>query len=113
MRLDFLSDDVVAENKARILNVMDEFSRKCLMVDAKKVYKAKQLITALENLVATYGKPEYILSLIHIFAELSDGERNALLIGSDVLTTEPNSLIILDEPERHLHRSIISPLRCV
>jgi ATPase subunit of ABC transporter with duplicated ATPase domains len=43
-------------------------------------------------------------------SELSDGERNALLICSDVLTTEPNSLIILDEPERHLHRSIISPL---
>lgn len=43
-------------------------------------------------------------------AELSDGERNALLIGADVLTTEANSLIILDEPERHLHRSIISPL---
>ena len=58
--LDFLSDDVVAENKARILNVMDEFSRKCLMADANKVYKAKQLVTALENLIATYGKPEYI-----------------------------------------------------
>lgn len=43
-------------------------------------------------------------------AELSDGERNALLIGADVLTTQPNSLIILDEPERHLHRAIISPL---
>lgn len=43
-------------------------------------------------------------------AELSDGERNALLIGADVLTTEPNTLIILDEPERHLHRSITSPL---
>lgn len=43
-------------------------------------------------------------------AELSDGERNALLIGADVLTTEPYSLIIIDEPERHLHRSIISPL---
>ncbi|MBE2209699.1 MAG: ATP-binding protein, partial [Saprospiraceae bacterium] len=43
-------------------------------------------------------------------AELSDGERNTLLIGADVLTAEPHSLIILDEPERHLHRSIISPL---
>jgi ABC-type cobalamin/Fe3+-siderophores transport system ATPase subunit len=43
-------------------------------------------------------------------AELSDGERNALLICADVLTSEPNQLIILDEPERHLHRSIISPL---
>jgi ABC-type cobalamin/Fe3+-siderophores transport system ATPase subunit len=43
-------------------------------------------------------------------AELSDGERNVLLICSDVLTAKQNQLIIIDEPERHLHRSIISPL---
>lgn len=43
-------------------------------------------------------------------AELSDGERNALLIATDVLTAPPGSLLVIDEPERHLHRSIISPL---
>lgn len=43
-------------------------------------------------------------------AELSDGERNALLIAAAVLTAKPGSLILMDEPERHLHRSIISPL---
>lgn len=43
-------------------------------------------------------------------AELSDGERNALLIIANVLTAPKNTLILLDEPERHLHRSIISPL---
>lgn len=43
-------------------------------------------------------------------AELSDGERNALLIATDVLTAPPGSLLVVDEPERHLHRSIISPL---
>ena len=43
-------------------------------------------------------------------AELSDGERNALLIVANVLTVPENSLILLDEPERHLHRSIVSPL---
>ena len=43
-------------------------------------------------------------------AELSDGERNAFLIAADVLTAPPDSLILIDEPERHLHRSIISPL---
>ncbi|MEM7792709.1 MAG: AAA family ATPase [Verrucomicrobiota bacterium] len=43
-------------------------------------------------------------------AELSDGERNALLIIANVLTAPPNTLILLDEPERHLHRSIVSPL---
>lgn len=43
-------------------------------------------------------------------AELSDGERNAFLIAADVLTAKPGTLILVDEPERHLHRSIISPL---
>lgn len=43
-------------------------------------------------------------------AELSDGERNAFLIAVDVLTAKPGALILIDEPERHLHRSIISPL---
>ena len=42
--------------------------------------------------------------------ELSDGERNAILIGAEVLTASSGSIIIIDEPERHLHRSIISPL---
>jgi ABC-type cobalamin/Fe3+-siderophores transport system ATPase subunit len=43
-------------------------------------------------------------------AELSDGERNALLIAATVLTVENGTLLLIDEPERHLHRSIISPL---
>lgn len=43
-------------------------------------------------------------------AELSDGERNAILIASNVLTVKTETLILIDEPERHLHRSIISPL---
>lgn len=43
-------------------------------------------------------------------AQLSDGERNALLIAANILTVNPGMLILIDEPERHLHRSIISPL---
>jgi energy-coupling factor transporter ATP-binding protein EcfA2 len=43
-------------------------------------------------------------------AELSDGERNALLIAIMILTAKPGTLVLVDEPERHLHRSIISPL---
>lgn len=43
-------------------------------------------------------------------AKLSDGERNALLIAANVLTVPPETLLVIDEPERHLHRSIISPL---
>jgi ABC-type lipoprotein export system ATPase subunit len=43
-------------------------------------------------------------------AQLSDGERNALLVAAEVLTAKPGTLVLIDEPERHLHRSIISPL---
>jgi len=42
--------------------------------------------------------------------ELSDGERNVLLIAANVLTVKSGTLVLIDEPERHLHRSIISPL---
>ncbi len=58
--LDFLSNDVVAETTTRILNVMDEHSRKCLFVDAKRTYKAKALVESLIYLVEVYGCPQYI-----------------------------------------------------
>ncbi|RUZ73975.1 ATP-binding protein [Mesorhizobium sp. M7A.F.Ca.US.006.01.1.1] len=43
-------------------------------------------------------------------ASLSDGERAALLIAGTVLTAREGSLILVDEPERHLHTSIVTPL---
>ncbi|MDE0129999.1 MAG: AAA family ATPase [Gammaproteobacteria bacterium] len=62
-------------------------------------------IQANERVMASKsGGPEYSA------AQLSDGERNALLIAGNVLTAQPGTLLIIDEPERHLHRSIISPL---
>ena len=50
------------------------------------------------------GGPPYPVSM------LSDGERSALLTASTVLTVRPGFLILIDEPERHLHRSISAPL---
>ncbi|MER9348497.1 AAA family ATPase [Mesorhizobium sp. M0227] len=47
---------------------------------------------------------------LYSIAELSDGERNALLISANVLTAKAGTILFIDEPERHLHRSIISPL---
>ena len=42
-------------------------------------------------------------------AQMSDGERNAAIIASTVLTAEEEAILLIDEPERHLHRSIIEP----
>ena len=40
---------------------------------------------------------------------LSDGERSALLLAATVLTAPHGKVFLVDEPERHLHRSIIVP----
>ena len=44
------------------------------------------------------------------FARLSDGERNAVLLCAEIIATPDTVVFLIDEPERHLHRSIIEPL---
>ena len=43
-------------------------------------------------------------------AQMSDGERNAVILAANVLTVKPGTVLLIDEPERHLHRSIAEPL---
>ena len=42
-------------------------------------------------------------------AQMSDGERNAVIIAANVLTVESGTVLIIDEPERHLHHAITEP----
>lgn len=46
----------------------------------------------------------------YTIAELSDGEKNAISVAADVISALPGTVFIIDEPERHLHRSVASPL---
>ena len=41
---------------------------------------------------------------------MSDGERSVLYLASQVLTVPENKILIIDEPELHLHRSIMNRL---
>lgn len=50
------------------------------------------------------------LGTVYPIFQLSDGERSALLLAGEVLTTPPGTVIMIDEPERHLHRSISAGL---
>ncbi len=43
-------------------------------------------------------------------AQMSDGERSAVLLAAEVLTVSHGKVLLIDEPERHLHRAIIEPL---
>lgn len=49
------------------------------------------------------------VSEIFSIEKMSDGERNAVIIAATVLTVERGTLLLIDEPERHLHRAIIEP----
>ena len=57
------------------------------------------------ELLAKHLRTEQSFSI----AEMSDGERNAMIIAAHVITAEPGKVFLIDEPERHLHRSIIQP----
>ena len=58
-----------------------------------------------QNLVARHENGN-----TYSIAEMSDGERSAMIIAAQVITAESGTLFLIDEPERHLHRSIIEPL---
>ena len=59
-----------------------------------------------EEIVAHHNESSTSYSM----AQMSDGERNAVLLAAEILTVDPGTVLLLDEPERHLHRSIIQPL---
>ena len=60
--MDFLSDWVVGsgQKKIRIINIIDECSRKALWTEAHESISAKKLIEVLDRVVAWRGRPEYI-----------------------------------------------------
>lgn len=60
--MDFLSDWVVGPNqeKVRIINIMDECSRKALWTEAYSSISAKTLLEVLDKVVQWRGAPDYI-----------------------------------------------------
>ena len=58
-----------------------------------------------EEILARHRKDAFSFSI----AQMSDGERAAVIMAANVLTVEPGTILLIDEPERHLHRSIIEP----
>lgn len=59
-----------------------------------------------EEITAIKGSHHYSYGI----AEMSDAERSILLLAADVLTCPENALVLIDEPERHIHRSISSSI---
>jgi len=49
-------------------------------------------------------------SVLYNASEMSDGERVILYLIGETICAKPNSIIVIDEPEMHLHKSIINSL---
>ncbi|MEG3839044.1 DUF4435 domain-containing protein [Microcoleus sp. herbarium14] len=64
------------------------------------------------ELVIEDGKISVLISVDNTYQgrEMSDGERVALYLMAQCLCVAPDSIVIVDEPEIHLHRSLMSKL---
>ena len=50
----------------------------------------------------------------YLISKMSDGERASLILAGEAILADKDGIILIDEPDRHLHRSISSPLlRCL
>ena len=47
---------------------------------------------------------------LYSFVRMSDGERSALILIAEVVAAREGSVFVIDEPELHLHKSIVVPL---
>jgi transposase InsO family protein len=59
---DFMEDRTESGNRIRFLNVMDEHTRECLAIEARRSAGAGEVIECLDWLFLTRGAPKYIRS---------------------------------------------------
>ena len=115
-----LFDLVAAENKrARSITEYVESSKiKCAEKAANTASPFKRLndLLALGTLRVSLhnsGDVQFVARKgsgpIFGISRMSDGERNAVIMAATVLTVDPGTTLLIDEPERHLHRAISAP----
>lgn len=89
-----------AESLAKATSPLTKLNR----VLAKGALEARVTLDVEDRPRAMRAGAEYSL------ARMSDGERASVILCADILSASADSVILIDEPERHLHRAIISPL---
>lgn len=59
---DFVADKTTDSRAIRILNILDEFTRECLVIRVDRKITAHDVLETLTNLFVTRGLPKYIRS---------------------------------------------------
>ncbi len=73
---------------------------------ARSGLKIQLVLTAQQTFLAHHAT----LGIDYPIFQMSDGEKSAMLLATEVLTAPPGTVMMIDEPERHLHRSISAGL---
>ena len=74
-----------------------------------KLFRDGRLMTQLEYTDAQGFRARHENGAIFGIERMSDGERSAMIMASQVITAPRGCVLLIDEPERHLHRAIIVP----
>ena len=82
----------------RYLTQINELLRIATLAVSLEYSERERILARHQNASGPYG-----------ISQMSDGERSAVSIAAKVLTVVPGTILLLDEPERHLHPSISKP----
>lgn len=55
--MDFMHDSLVSGRKVRVLNIIDDYNREALMVQADYSHSGQSVVTAIEQIIDWRGKP--------------------------------------------------------
>lgn len=121
-------DDVLAALIALANKEKDDFFQRCKEAETSNTEKPHTPFTAIDKLLNVWDEvfPQRRLKysdakftaafekdgseVIYSSTQMSDGERAVLYLASQVLCVPENKTLIIDEPEVHLHRSIMNRL---
>lgn len=121
-------DFILAALLAMKNNENDEFIKKCKAAELENKSKPPVPETSIDKLIKIWNEvlPHRSITVDdskfyaciekngelvkYIATEMSDGERAVLYLTAQVLCVPKNKIMIIDEPEVHLHRSIMNRL---
>lgn len=120
-------DDVLAALIAMYNNETAEYFKNCQVAEKNNSLKPKTPLTVIDKLMKIwnsifpqrnlifedskfYAYERSICSEKYSAHQMSDGERSVLYLASQVLSIPENKTLIIDEPEIHLHGTIMNKL---
>lgn len=120
-------DDVLAALIAMYYNETSEYYKNCKNAEKNNLVKPKTHLTVIDKLMKIWNSifPQRNLlfedskfyaherskcSEKYSANQMSDGERSVLYLASQVLAIPENETLVIDEPEIHLHGSIMNKL---